>query len=410
MNTTYPQLSRLAGKLSVVSATFQFTLYKMAGVETMQEEEKKTKKRKNFRWSDEMIEQLIDFLNAYKIEMEFKGLDFDADKCTQYKQLRISMAKLYSCTDPEHPNFLCFGPVSVTDVPENFDKLSLEEQEAIKADIKISKDLIAKAHKRVVEKVKEIRQNYSKAVVSGRRSGSGKMIYEHYDKLVQIWGSTPNVSPLKFGVSADNFKTIQVIQLDENDVNLETDCSPALNTSESGHDLGFPLHFELLPDIDDDETDGMEISKTPKRKENVGKFVDDKRKHLQRNLSAAQRDKMLLDEAKEDAQFRKDMTEALRESTKSFSKGVKEMSSAMLGVGAGMSQSIQMLTNALLQQQVQSYGPQQLFPPYQVPPYQNNPQGYFSQMSNNNPTFQNESTQSSANNSVESNVSGQSKE
>ena len=113
----------------------------MAGVETMQEEEKKTKKRKNFRWSDEMVEQLIDFLNAYKIEMEFKGLDFDADKCTQYKHLRISMAKLYSCTDPKHPNFLCFGPVSVTDVPENFDKLSLEEQEAIKADIKISKDL-----------------------------------------------------------------------------------------------------------------------------------------------------------------------------------------------------------------------------------------------------------------------------
>jgi hypothetical protein len=44
-----------------VSATFQFTLYKMVGVETMQEEEKKTKKRENFRWSDEMVEQLDRF-------------------------------------------------------------------------------------------------------------------------------------------------------------------------------------------------------------------------------------------------------------------------------------------------------------------------------------------------------------
>ena len=78
-----------------------------------------------------MVEQLIDFLNVYKSEMEFKGLDFDADKCSQYKHLRISMAKLYSCTDPEHPNFLCFGPVSVPDVPENFHELSLEEQEDI---------------------------------------------------------------------------------------------------------------------------------------------------------------------------------------------------------------------------------------------------------------------------------------
>ena len=355
-----------------------------------------------------MVEQLIDFLNVYKSEMEFKGLDFDADKCSQYKHLRISMAKLYSCTDPEHPNFLCFGPVSVPDVPENFHELSLEEQEAIKADIK---DVIAKAHKRVVEKTKEIRQNYSKAVVSGRRSGSGKLIYEHYDKLVQIWGSTPNVSPLKFGVSADNFKTVQVIQLDENDVNPQTDCSLAVDSLESAHDLDLALPLELLPDEDNDDSDDMQISKTPKQKENIAKFVDDKRKHLQRNLSAAQRDKILLDEAKEDAQFRKDMAEAIRESTESFSKGVKEMSSAMLEVGGSMSQSIQMLTNALLQQQqIQSYGPQQLFPPYPVPPYQNNTQGYLSHMSCNNPTFPSASNQSGANNSVESNVSGQSEE
>ena len=215
----------------------------------------------------------------------------------------------------------------------------------------------ARAHKRVVEKIKEIRQNYSKAVVSGRRSGSGKLIYEHYDKLVQIWGSTPNVSPLKFGVSADNFKTVQVIQLDENDVNPQTDCSLAVDSLESAHDLDLALPFELLPDEDNDDSDDMQISKTPKRKENIAKFVDDKRKHLQRNLSAAQRDKILLDEAKEDAQFRKDMAEAIRESTESFSKGVKEMSSAMLEVGGSMSQCIQMLTDALLQQQqIQSYG------------------------------------------------------
>ena len=65
----------------------------MADVETlretgrgMQEEEMKSKKKKNYLWlwSDEMVKQLIDFLQAYKIEMEYKGLDFDADKCTQY--------------------------------------------------------------------------------------------------------------------------------------------------------------------------------------------------------------------------------------------------------------------------------------------------------------------------------------
>ena len=73
MNATCLVLPRLTGKLSVLSTTFLLTLYKKADVETL---------TKNFR--DEMVEQLIDFLQAYKIEMEFKGLDFDADKWTQY--------------------------------------------------------------------------------------------------------------------------------------------------------------------------------------------------------------------------------------------------------------------------------------------------------------------------------------
>ena len=85
MNATCQVLSRLTGKLSVVSATFLLTLYKMVDLETLPETGRGMQEEKNFRWSDEMVEQLIDFLQAYKIEMEFKGLlDFDADKCTQY--------------------------------------------------------------------------------------------------------------------------------------------------------------------------------------------------------------------------------------------------------------------------------------------------------------------------------------
>ena len=32
-----------------------------------------------------MVEQLIDFLQAHKIEMEFKGLDFDAASYTRHR-------------------------------------------------------------------------------------------------------------------------------------------------------------------------------------------------------------------------------------------------------------------------------------------------------------------------------------
>lgn len=44
---------------------------------------------------------------------------------------------------------------------------------------------------------------------------------------------------------------------------------------------------------------------------------------MERNLSAAQRDQILINEAKEDAQFRKDLTQELKESTESLSNSIK---------------------------------------------------------------------------------------
>ena len=52
-------------------------------------------KRKNFRWSNEMVENLINYLSSYK-SMEYRSLDFDADKPAQYKHLRKEMAKIYA--------------------------------------------------------------------------------------------------------------------------------------------------------------------------------------------------------------------------------------------------------------------------------------------------------------------------
>ena len=68
--------------------------------------------------------------------------------------------------------------------------------------------MINKGKNRVHEKVKDMRQNYSKAVVNGTRSGSGRIVYEHYayDKLVSIWGGSANTEPLPYGVRSDDFE------------------------------------------------------------------------------------------------------------------------------------------------------------------------------------------------------------
>ena len=45
-------------------------------------------------------------------------------------------------------------------------------------------------------------QNFSNAIIKGSKSWSGKLIFEFYEKFVEIWGGSPNVSKLKFGTSA----------------------------------------------------------------------------------------------------------------------------------------------------------------------------------------------------------------
>ena len=48
---------------------------------------------------------------------------------------------------------------------------------------------------------KKKRYNFAKAITVGRRSESGKILNEFYDKLVLIWGGSPTTQPLRFGVS-----------------------------------------------------------------------------------------------------------------------------------------------------------------------------------------------------------------
>ena len=128
--------------------------------------------------------------------MTYKNLDFDADKPMQYKELRIKMASIYENQDQS-----LFGRVKAEALPEDFEDLDTKEKALAKAAVKDSKGQIRKSTKRIIEKVKEMRQNFSKAIIKGSMSGSGKLVFEFFGKFVEIWGGSPNVSKLKFGTS-----------------------------------------------------------------------------------------------------------------------------------------------------------------------------------------------------------------
>ena len=64
------------------------------------------------------------------------------------------------------------------------------------ADKKDTHNAIKKGIKRIQETVKEIRRNFSKAIVSGSRSG--RIEEEFCEDLVSIWGGSDYTKPLEF--------------------------------------------------------------------------------------------------------------------------------------------------------------------------------------------------------------------
>ena len=141
-------------------------------VTSSKKKKKKKKKRKKtktcLRQNVLQIEQLIDCISAYKSEITFVGLDFEADKSRMYSELRVMMAELYADIDVEF-----FGVVAAT-IIDSKENLSQDDIINIKQTIKKEKDMINKRKNKVHEKVRDMRQNYPNIVVNGTGSGSGR--------------------------------------------------------------------------------------------------------------------------------------------------------------------------------------------------------------------------------------------
>ena len=83
---------------------------------------------------------------------------------------------------------------------KEIESLYEEEIKNTKIDIKEHNLNISRYKNRVQGKIKDIRQNFSKVVVNGTRSGNGKIVFTHFDLLKEIWGGCANVDPLPLGI------------------------------------------------------------------------------------------------------------------------------------------------------------------------------------------------------------------
>ena len=97
------------------------------------------------------------------------------------------------------------------------------------------------------------------------------------------------------------------------------------------------------PEQQEEESSSSASIAGPKRKNPnpVPKFIDEKRKFLQKKLCASERDKVLIDGMKEDAAYRKQMVDAMQKSNDTMSSSLKTMATAMQSMASGMNMFLQ---------------------------------------------------------------------
>ena len=132
------------------------------------------------------------------------------------------------------------------------------------------------------EKLKEICQKFSVAVTSGRRSGSGKIILEFYDQLVQIWGGSPATEPLSAGICTQDINSVNV---DDHNQREGQDPAALFDEYDDGDDDDGLGPAGGASPCSDEEPDPSASVSSGKRKSSspIPKLIDDKRKHPERN-------------------------------------------------------------------------------------------------------------------------------
>lgn len=260
---------------------------------------KPSKKMKNrWMWNDEMVASLLDNIITYKNDMTYQGLDFQADLVSCYTQVRKMMAQQYDSIN--------FGPIGIPN--ENTDYMDGYELVEYKRKVERLEKMKKEGYHRIRVKVKDLRSGYKQAIDKGTRSGSGRLIFENYEKLHEIWGGSPAVSAL--------------------DV---SHCSLP-QTPNIGDDLN----------EEDDDTNNTEVVR------------DNKRDKMKKNLSAHQRDMMQIDLTRQEYELKKRAVDIMEENIKGNAESIKLLTNSVSEIGQNIKDGLSILANAMIQCQQMS--------------------------------------------------------
>lgn len=249
-------------------------------------EKPKKKQETRWVWSDDHVASLLNVLKEYKTLCDFENIDFEADSVKLTENARSALASLYPIDD--------FGPENI-----------VEEK---------SRPLATRGRKRVRDKITKLRKLYRESVKENRRSGGGKVTTENWDVLVFLWEGCPSVTSLPFA-----------------------QCSSREVTEENLHEKD---------ESDEEDVNDVEVTDLPSQKI-VKTFVDDKRRNLQKNLSAGQRDQIYLKLAREDIAAKQDMVLKATENSTRIANSIQAMADGMSEIASGLKDGMCAIANAI---------------------------------------------------------------
>ena len=112
----------------------------------------KVENANKFKWTDELVEDLLKCRGHYKTKMEFKGKNFIADKSCQYEEVRGLMLK----KNESYTTLL--GPADIPNIRTDIDE---DEMERIEEERRTGDEKIKQCYKRIMGKIKKIRRSFS---------------------------------------------------------------------------------------------------------------------------------------------------------------------------------------------------------------------------------------------------------
>ena len=276
---------------------------------------KTTAERKEFVWSDDEVQLLLETVANYKAAKEEECVDWESVK-TKYKDILV----LYVDALPEDNTNSCKS------FPHK------------KEDIKLQS---------LTSKLKAIRVRFRQAVDSGRRSGHGRVAMIYYELCEQVWGGNPATEQIDAG--------IETVELENGlDQSATKHSTTTTTSSETEQDIG-------KNDESDAESEHVPPDTTVKRRQ----FLDNrlrsyKHEKMKRKLPV---NTQLLSCAQEELAVKKRLLEQVDKMDRRYAENMEKMSQTMEKLTNSIADGFTMLQRMMaFQQPAPMYHPQTYSP------------------------------------------------